>query len=158
MPVSIISTAPAVKAYLVAAIASVMDQDAAAGDPNVLVSYNEPGNNLPDNVVWLGKVTRTFAPNRFIGSGGQGWGIEKYEIDINLSVLHGAMDPQPCEERGWHVIALIEQAVRADPSCGGRVIVAVPTVSDLETVWAEGEGASGWEASGLVKVAVEASL
>ncbi len=154
----IISTAPAVKAYLVAAIKAVMDADIGSGDPVVLVSYNEAGNNLPDDFIWVGKVTRTFAPNRFIGSGGPGWGIEKYEIDINLSVLHGALNPQPCEERAWHLVALIEQAVRNDPSCGGRVIVAVPTTSDVEAGWAEGDGAAGWEASGLVKVAVEASL
>jgi hypothetical protein len=152
------SCAPAVKAYLVTLFKGVVDVDANAEDGLVAVSYNEPGNNEPDNVIWVGKVSRTFKPMRLVGSGGQWWGNEIFEVETNISVIHGQLDPQPCEERAWHLIALLETAIRSDPSLGGLVIQANPTTSDVDCEWIEGEtGSGGWEATGLLKIAVEAA-
>lgn len=152
------STAPAVKARLVTLFQSVMDVDALAVAGNVLVSYNEPGEQLPDNLIVVGRVERTFAPLRMIGSGGANWGNESYEVEIEISVLHGQLGPQPLEERVWHLIGLMENAVRGDPSLGGLVnIQANPTTSEVQCEWATGE-AGGWEGTGQLKIHVEAAL
>lgn len=151
------SSAPAVKAYLVALFQSVMDVDASAVDGQVLVSYNAPGNYETDNVIEVGKVSRTFAPLRLVGSGGQWWGNETYEIEVSISVIHGQLDPVGIEARVWHLVALCESAVRSDPSFGGLVIQANPTTCDVDCEWAQGEGPGGWEGIALLKVKVEAA-
>ena len=56
------STIPEVKAYLVELITAV-------DDPTVLVCYDDPGPNQPDDIIAVRDVEQTLAPFELVGGG-----------------------------------------------------------------------------------------
>lgn len=120
------STIPAVKAYLVQAIT------AAVADPSVLVVYGEPSTEIPDDVIAVTDTERKTAPTQLVGSGAAGWLFENYEQTVVISCVLGGDDPgtqQQVEARAYQLLAVVEVAVRVDPSLGGLVASAWPSSS-----------------------------
>lgn len=150
-----VSTVPVVKAALVALIAGAVDQDPATGDPVVGVWYSDVGQNFPDDNIIVGKASQTSHPTRLVGGGSTFWMDEAYSIEIIISVHRGVDQPQPAEERVWHLAGLIANAVRRDPSLAGRVTVAWPASLDVEAEWIDDPG--GWQAVGTMHVEFEAT-
>ncbi len=153
-----ISIAPAAKTALVDMLTACLDQDPTTGDPVVGVSRNEPGEYLPDDLAIVGKINRTFRPSRMIGGGGTGWGDEDLTVDVELTAFRGGDQPQATEERVWHMVALFDQALRADPSLGGLALLVYMESVDVECEWTENpSGTNGWVAWATCKVHIEAS-
>jgi hypothetical protein len=128
------STAPAVRAYLFAQLTAQLQPD-----PNttssLLVCYDEPGPNQPDDIVSVGKVHRTVGINSLVGGGGAGWLDERYTVEIEIDVYRGNDDPQYVYQRSSDLADAAIAIVRADPSLGGLVLTARPQTSSHEVTW-----------------------
>jgi hypothetical protein len=118
------STMPAAMLYLLNQITT------AVNDTTVLVSYGPPGPNQPDDLVAVGtSVTRETVPYQMVGSGQAGWLDEHYDIDIVVSVYRGGDNGRTVLERAAALVDTVVSVVRTDPSLGGAVVVAHPSVS-----------------------------
>lgn len=123
------STVPAAKQALYTAIVTEI------ADPEVLVSYDITGVDLPDDIVVVGNVERQVRPSSYVGSGGQFWLEEEYEIAVGVSVFRGGAGVETAsavDVRFWQLISIIEAAIRVDPSLGGIVTEARPQITRTE--------------------------
>lgn len=128
-----VSTAPQVKAYLFTQLQTAITPVTGS---SLLVCYDEPGPNEPDDIVSVGDVTtRTTTPLAMVGSGGAGWLIEDYSIEVVVDCYRGGDDPQTVTERAWALIGQVETVVRNDPSLGGLAIEAKPGSCRSESMW-----------------------
>lgn len=131
-----VSTAPAVKAYLLTQTKATLT---AAANERLLVVYNEPGTDLPGDIVSIGSVlNRVTEPSAYVGGGGQHWLTERYTVEVVVDVFRGGDRSQVAEERAWYLAGLVEQIVRTDPSLGGLVLEARPGAAESEGSWDEG--------------------
>lgn len=126
-----ISTVPAAKAYLVEKITKAL------ANPKVLVSYDDPGPNQPDDIIVVGDVNRTITPWAMVGGGGAGWLGENYTITVTVSVFRGGDFAQAVTERAYELADLIVAVVRQDPSLGGLVLTARPEATQSGTDWTD---------------------
>lgn len=129
-----VSTVPAVKAALFNGIKTQI------ADSSVLVSYDEPGEFQPDDIVVIGNVSRSVEVHAMVGSGGTGWLEETYTVDIVISVYRGGDDPQTVFERACTLAAAVETFVRNDPYLGlnaSGVIVSWPIQAEYVGEWEE---------------------
>ena len=124
-----VSTIPAVKAYLVALITT------AVNDTTVLICYDDPGTNQPDDIIAVRDVEQTLAPYELVGGGGAGWLYETYKVEIVVDVYRGGDFPQLVFERACALVAIVENAIRADPSLAGRVVTARPAGTHYASSW-----------------------
>lgn len=115
------STITAVKAQLVALLTARPE----LASP-VLVCYDEPGTNLPDDIVSVGDAQRQVTVATMIGSGAAGWLDETIDLEIVVDVYRGGDDPQGAFERAAALADIVADTVRSDPSLGGLVLRAVP--------------------------------
>lgn len=105
---------------------------AAVNDATVLVSYGPPGPNQPDDIVAIGTaVTIETVPIQMVGSGGAGWLDERYDVEIVISVYRGGDNGRGVLERAAALADLVVSVVRTDPSLGGAVVVAHPSVGSF---------------------------
>lgn len=123
------STIPEVKAYLVELITT------AVNDPTVLVCYDDPGPNQPDDIIAVRDVEQTLAPFELVGGGGPGWLYETYKVEIVVDVYRGGDFPRLVFERACALVAIIENAIRADPSLASRVVTARPAGTHYASSW-----------------------
>jgi len=129
------STVPQVKAYLFTQLQSTLTAEQGS---SLLVCCDEPGPYEPDDIVSVGDVTtRTTVPLAMVGSGGAGWLVETYSLEIVVDCYRGGDNPQAVAERAWSLIGQVETVVRTDPSCGGLVIEARPGECRSESAWDE---------------------
>lgn len=124
-----VSTAPAAKVFLVAAITAQI------ADPDVSVLYDSPGPFVEKDVIAVGRVMRDMRISHMVGSGGTGWIDEDYSIEIQVAVFRGGDDAAAVDARAWQLIAAVETTIRNDPSLGGLVIVAHPARSATDGTW-----------------------
>ncbi|WP_223279358.1 hypothetical protein [Streptomyces sp. SDr-06] len=111
-----------------------------APDPNVmtarlLVCYDEPGPDQPDDIVSVGKVHRTVSVNSMVGGGGAGWLEERYTVEIEIDVFRGNDDPQYVYQRASDLADATIAVVRSDPSLGGLVLTSRPQTAAHEVTW-----------------------
>jgi hypothetical protein len=125
-----VSTAPAVRAWLLAQATATLTADPLSAASQLLVCLDDPGTYQPDDIVKIGDVTNAFKVNSLVGSGGDGWLEERYSVDVDVEVFRGNDDPQAVSERAYLLAAGVIACVRADPSLGGNVLVAEPTSAD----------------------------
>lgn len=123
------SSIPAAKLFLFNGIVSLIN------DTAVLVAYDEPGPNQPDDIVMVGGVDRQVAALQMVGSGQAGWLDETYTIDVVVSVFRGGDDARTAFERACVLADQVVYVVRTDPSLGGAVVVAHPEASRYEPAW-----------------------
>lgn len=129
------STAPAVRQWL-------YDQCAAglAPDPNnvrasLLVCFDAPGPNEPDDIVAIGQVRRRLKPGAMIGGGGAGFLDETYTVEIVIDVFRAADSGQTAYQRAMDLANAVVAIVRTDLTMGGNVIKSVPTGDSAEVEW-----------------------
>ncbi len=147
-----VSTIPAIKAYLLSAVTG---SSLVVGDPSIQVFYDEPPAGAQANdIVSVGRVNQNLTVSAMVGSGGPGWLEELYSVEITVTSYDGGNDAQTAMERCCTIMAAVVDAVRADPSCGGRVIEARPTAAAYELQWSEEGG--GRFAVGFLSVQVSA--
>lgn len=152
------SSVPAVVEYLLTAIQSQAQNDALYN--NMVVRIGEPSMNFPPDMIWISGTRRTEVPTTFIGSGGQYWLNEAYDVTVTISTWQGTGDADDgsvlaiqLTERLWQLVAYVETAVRADPSLGSLVNIAYPRDVNTEgPVYTEGD--PGYKAVAEVVIAV----
>jgi hypothetical protein len=128
-----VSTAPTVKAYLLAAIQALAT--AVAGEQLVVI-YSPPGDYQPDDIIYVGDVdNRACEPDAFVGDGGAHAFTERYELEVVCDAFRMGDYPDKVDARAWAMAAYVETAVRNDMSLGSSVIQAKPTVSRTESSW-----------------------
>lgn len=130
-----VSTVPGVKAYLYTTIKARAEM----AEP-VLVSYDEPGPNQPDDIVVIGDVVRTVEVVQMVGSGGAGWLDERYSITVLVESFISDDKAQVVFERAAALADVVVDVVRLDPSLGGRVIESAPSMSEQVGGWDEEHG------------------
>jgi hypothetical protein len=129
------STAPAVRRYLFAQLTAQLTPDPLSPRSSLIVCYDEPGTNDPDDIVCVGKVNRNISLGSFVGSGGAGWLDETYSVEIQVDVFRGGDDAQAAYERAALLSDQVIAIVRADPSLGNNVNLSRPTLHETEVSW-----------------------
>lgn len=130
-----VSTVPAVKSYLVTAVQA---QAVAATEEQLVVLYGAPAAYQPDDIIGVGDVlNRATEPEAMVGSGGAGWLTERYELEVVVNAFRAGDFAVEVDARAWTMAAYVETAVRLDPSCGGLVLEARPTLSRTESLWSD---------------------
>jgi len=126
------STAPAARQWLYDQLSATLTPDPLSPASQLLVCFDEPGPNQPDDIVSVGDVNRAFEPGSLVGGGGPGWLRERYTITITVDVFRGGDDAQGCYRRAQLLADGVVNAVRSDLTLGGAVITATP-MSDAAT-------------------------
>lgn len=131
------STAPAVRRYLYDQLTATLTADPLSKSSSLLVCFDAPGPNEPDDIVSVGRVDRQFKPQAMVGGGGAGWLEETYKVTITFDVYRGGDDPQAVFSRAAYLADQAVAIVRTDPSLGGLVLVAKPVDHTAEVEWDE---------------------
>lgn len=138
-----VSSVPAVRAYLVAAITTQV-QASHYTEPGVEVYSVAVDHDTTQDVVVVGKARRKTEPGSLVGGGGAHFQFERYRLEVVIECdAWGPNDtPTVVENRAYALLANVETAVRADPSLGGLVVEAYPDESEDDPSWsAEHKGA-----------------
>lgn len=129
------SSAPAVRQWLFDQMTAALTPDPNSPTSMLLVCFDEPGPNQPDDIVYVGKVTRHISVNSLVGGGGAGWLEERYSVDVDIDVYRGGDDPQTVYKRCSDLADAVVAIGRTDPSMGGNVLVGKPVTSDHDVTW-----------------------
>lgn len=132
-----VSTAPAVRQYLYDTITAQLTPDPLSKSASLLVCFDEPGPNQPDDIVCVGKVSRQLARTAMVGGGGAGWLSETYTVEILIEVYRGGDDAQAVFSRAASLADSIISIVRSDISLGGNVLSGHPTATTEDVAWDE---------------------
>lgn len=131
------STAPAARQWIYEQLSTALTPDPLSPSSSLLVCYDDPGPNQPDDIVSIGDVTRAFEASSFVGSGGAGWLAERYSITITIDVFRGGDDAQSTYTRAQLLADGVVNAIRADISLGGAVLTATPMSDHAQGSWDE---------------------
>lgn len=144
------SIIPAAKAALKATL------DTALAGQGVAVFYGLPYTNRPNELVAVANARESQEP-RSLGNVSR---TSNAELDIVVSVSYGGGDGQQqvVTERAFAVLALVEAALRSDPTLGSTVIAAQPGEIELVETDDEEAAAAGRFADITVTVLVAARL
>lgn len=126
------SSIPAARGYLFDNLSAQL-----LGVGNLLVCYDEPGPNLPDDIICVGEVQQTYSPEQTVGSGGRFWLREDYTITVTVSVYRGGDDALGVFARARELADLVVAVARADPSFGGAVDRGRPGALSHQSGWTE---------------------
>jgi hypothetical protein len=129
------STAPAVRQWLFDQFTASLAPDPVNPYASLLVCFDQPGPNEPDDIVAVGKVRRQLHVAAMVGGGGAGWLDEAYTVEIVIDVFRGADSGQVAYSRAMDLANAVVAIVRADLTLGGHVIRAVPKGDDAEVAW-----------------------
>jgi hypothetical protein len=129
------STAPAARKWLFDQLTATLTPDPDNPAASLLVCYDDPGPNQPDDIVSVNNVARTFEAGAFVGSGGAGWLKERYTITVSIDVFRGGDDAQATYARAQVLADGVVDVVRSDLSLGGAVLTATPVSDSAEGEW-----------------------
>jgi hypothetical protein len=129
------STAPAVRQWLFDQCTKLLAPDPLNAHASLLVCFDAPGPNEPDDIVAVGKVRRTLAPGAMVGGGGAGWLDETYTVEIVIDVFRASDSGQVAYSRAMDLANSVIAIVRSDLSLGGNVVRAQPKGDDAEVNW-----------------------
>jgi hypothetical protein len=122
-----VSTVPAVRAWLVAQFTAAVS---GITEPAVEVYQSAEDHESTADVVIVEGAQRTLGGFEMVGGGGAGWLQESFTIGVSIECfVHGERPFPDVDDRAYLILGLLEQAVRADPSLGGLVIVGQPAGS-----------------------------
>lgn len=164
MPVYPVSTVPAAIAYLVGAIKAQI-----ANDPlPIEISVGQEGADMPPDIIVFGEVRREPGLLALVGSGGQYFLEEKYDLMLIASTWTGSgvdswdsTQQLALVDRAWQLTAYVETASRLDPSMGQLVNLSNPSLSGSANpeVTYDGEGnATGMKCEVGLSIHVEVTL
>jgi hypothetical protein len=138
-----VSTAPAAKAWL---FGQMQDTLTATADATFSCSYASEIDTLnsPDDQVWMGSIAnRVVSHLAFVGDLGQ-WALqEEYDLEVKVSCYRAGDDSNTAEARAWAIAGQIETIARTDPTFGGLLITAQPSLSSSDVDWDAEENANG---------------
>lgn len=129
------STAPAVRQWLYDQCAAQLPLDPVDTRASLLVCFDAPGPNEPEDIVAIGKVRRQLNVAAMIGSGGAGFLDEHYTVEIVIDVFRGSDSGQVAYSRAMDLANAVIAIVRTDLTLGGHVIRSVPKGDDAEVEW-----------------------
>jgi hypothetical protein len=129
------STAPAARQWIYDQCSALLTPDPLSPSSSLLVCFDEPGPNQPDDIVSVGAVSRAFEPGSFVAGGGAGWLKERYTITVSIDVFRGGDDAQATYTRAQVLADGVIAAVRSDLTLGGAVITATPLVDSSQGEW-----------------------
>jgi len=129
------SSAPAARLWLFTQLSAQITPDPSNPDARLIVVYDEPGPDQPEDIVSVGAVHRTVKAKRLVGGGGPGWLDESYTVEITVDVYRGGDDAQGVYTRAQSLVDAVVAVVRSDPSLGDSVTVAVPLTDQTEVTW-----------------------
>lgn len=129
------STAPAARRYLFTQFTAQIAPDPLSPKSSLLVCYDQPGPNEPDDIVAVGIVTRQIGVNSMVGSGGAGWLDERYTVAVTIDIFRGGDDAAATFDRASLLLDQACAIVRTDPTLGGAVSTARPTTSQIDGEW-----------------------
>lgn len=129
-----VSTVPSVRNYLVTAINNQITA-AAITKPTAEVYLSGLDHETPEDVILICGAHREVKPGALVGSGGQHWKFEQYHVEIQIDCFAGGTDFSSVDARAFQLLALVEKAVRLDPSMGGLVLESYPSSSDSLHSW-----------------------
>lgn len=102
----------------------------------VLVSYDDPGPNLPEDIVAVCDAQGALGVMQMVGGSGAGWMDEKYVLQVIVDVYRGGVDARLPFERCATLAAVVLDFLRTDSTCGGVVnIQAAPGRFQYESAW-----------------------
>jgi hypothetical protein len=134
--VSANSSVPGVRTWLLQVLSAAVEPFTS---PTVEVFLSQPDHETANDLVVIGAVHRQTPTVRFVGGGGPMWQDEIYTIDIEIACFLGGAAAFPdVDLRAYQVLVACEQAIRADPSANGQVVVIHPEGSDSSHEWDEG--------------------
>lgn len=125
-----VSTAPAVRDYLLTQLTAAIAPDPLDKSASLIVCMDDPGTYQPGDVVVIGDVTNEFGTNSLVGSGGAGWLEERYRVTIDIEVWRGTDDASAVSRRAYLLAGVICNVVRADPGMGGLVLISRPATAN----------------------------
>ena len=130
------SSVPTAKAALLTAIRA---NATISADTTIDVVYDEPavGDNMKDDIISVGNTQNSIDIRQMVGSGGQGWLMETFTLDVVISVTRGGDQAQTVFERCYTLINAVNVAVRTDPTLAGAVLEAHPAQWETESVWTD---------------------
>jgi len=129
------STAPAVRQWLYDQCTAGLAPDPDNVRASLLVCFDQPGPDNPDDIVAIGKVRRQLTAAAMIGGGGSGWLDENYTVEIVVDVFRGSDGGQVAYERAMTLANAVIAIVRSDLTLGGNVIRSQPKGDDAEVEW-----------------------
>lgn len=129
------SITKAAKAWIYSALTTALTP--VTGE-SLLVCYDEPGPNQPDEIVSVGVVDRSLTRVGMVGSLGGGAFEDAVTIHVTVSVYRGGDEAQLVFERACDLIDAVIDVIRADPTLGGIALRAWPkSFVVAEAVWEE---------------------
>jgi hypothetical protein len=131
------SSAPAARTWLFNALTAQLTPDSVNMSSSLLVCYDGPGPNEPDDIVAVGKITRHVEVSSFVGGGGAGWLNESYTIELTIDVYRGGDVDQAAYLRCSSLVDAAIAVVRSDLTLGGAVVTARPITDVTEVAWDE---------------------
>jgi hypothetical protein len=132
------STAPAVRQYLYDQCTAKLTPDPGDVRASLLVVFDAPGPDQPEDIVVIGPVRRQLKVAAMIGGGGAGWLDESYTVEIAVDVFRGSDNGQAAYVRAMDLTNAIIALVRTDLTLGGNVIKSTPKSDDGEVEWDNG--------------------
>lgn len=133
MTVIPISSVPAARQYLINAFTAAV----AGTTPATEIFDGDPDHEDNLNWVTVGGARRQVEPLALVGNGGQFWRQERYTVEIEINCFVAGRSMQQVQTNAYGVLALLETAVRSDPSLGGLVLEATPKESTSIPQWSE---------------------
>jgi hypothetical protein len=131
-----ISTVPAVRSYLISAITAQVNA-AGLSEPGCEVYDSAPDHETTNDVIAVCGARRQTRPLALVGSGGQFWLDESYQVEVMIDCFQAGADGamEAVNARAYQLLALVETAVRQDPSLAGNVLEARPQESESTPSW-----------------------
>lgn len=151
------STIPRVTAYLYARINAAVIAESFS-DPAVTVALSGVEDaETPDDIVIIGRtIVRTPERGARVGSGSFHYMRERYGVSVEIVCAdQNELTFDAVDGRAYHLLALIEQTVRDDPSLGGLVIEAMPGASESAHGYSDNHDGARAEIAGTVDVFAE---
>lgn len=131
------STSTAVRQYLYDTLSANLTADLLSKTSSLLVCFDTPGPNEPDDIVSIGRVARDIKPSAVVGGGGAGWLEERYTVTLTFDVYRGGDDAQGVYARAQTLADQCIALIRTDPSMGGLVLISKPIRHSAEVDWDE---------------------
>lgn len=144
------SSARAARQFLFDQCTASLTPDPLSKTSQLLVCYDEPGTDQPDDIVVIGDVARDINVNSLVGSAGKGFLDEVYTITVEIEIYRGGDDADAVFARSALLVDAVISVVRSDPSLGGAVLWAIPTNSTYSGTWTDDH--TGRVGSGTVTI------
>jgi hypothetical protein len=124
-----VSTAPAVREWLFDQCAAGLAPDPLDKTARLLVAYDAPGTDQPEDIVVIGEVSTEYNTNSLVGSGGAGWLEERYRVTVDIEIFRGGDSAKAVSDRAHLLAGQVINIVRADPTLGANVLIGRPAAS-----------------------------